>query len=76
MDSEGLGGHNMRNDHPPFCSPCAVTIYDQDCLMEDGATWVSWTANLTPEKVLAVLARAEAEVRSHIEAGSTSRTGG
>ncbi len=62
-----MNEHNLEEEHPPFCAPCAVTIYDRDCLMDEDATWVSWTANLTAEKVLVVLQRAEAEVRRHLE---------
>lgn len=58
--------HNLSPEHPPFCAPCAVTIYDQDCLMDDGATWVSWTRNLTPERVLLVLERARVAVEREI----------
>lgn len=59
--------HNLEPGHPPFCSPCAVTIHDQDCLMDENATWVCWTGNLTPETVLRVLERAMAAVRRRID---------
>lgn len=56
--------HNLRKDHPDFCSPCSVTIYDQDCLMndrDDGVPVMSWsyTNNVaTNQRALEILKRA------------------
>lgn len=48
---ERLSDHNLRKDHPEFCSPCSITIYDNDCMMETneaGVPLMTWsmTANV------------------------------
>jgi hypothetical protein len=58
---------NLRPDHPPFCAPCAVTVYDHDCLMHENDPYVFWTPNLKPEQALKVLERAAEAVRAHID---------
>jgi hypothetical protein len=59
--------HQLRVDHPDGCSPCAVTIYDRDCLMDDDDPFVAWTPNLTPERVLVALDRARGTVLKMVE---------
>jgi hypothetical protein len=48
-----------------MCSPCAVTVHDQDCLMDPRTTVVFWTANLDADRAIRVLERAIERVRAY-----------
>lgn len=60
--------HQLNEEHPPFCGPCAVFIADQDCLqMGVERVSVTWTGNLTPEKVIKVLQRAIKRMKMEVK---------